>query len=133
MELGLAKERRDAAESRRIGFSQRRPEYWYSPTLDTCIYEENGWSPELETHQVVDLLTNRLLAVADIGYREEASFKTQKLTEYRIEREKLFASCAGTPAAGTTTSTNPDSDIDPLGLFSREENAKRRAQKSKPQ
>ena len=86
-----------AEEYRRAKMSQRRPEYCYSVTLQTCIYEDNGWSPEFETHSVIDLLTNHILAEADVGSGEEASFKNKKMNDYKQQREKLFAACVGAP------------------------------------
>ena len=80
-------------EDQEAGFAVLRPEFCYSATLDTCICEEQTWGRELETHQVVDLMTNHILAAADIAQRESPEIKMRKLNDYKNERDKLFATC----------------------------------------
>jgi hypothetical protein len=97
-QLALQRTDHDAAEYRRAGLTPRRPDYCYSVGLDSCIYETSGSSPQLETHEVIDLLTNRQLAAADIGYGDSPSFKVEKLAEFKRQRDKLFAGCSNSAA-----------------------------------
>jgi len=106
-ELGDATERGEAkSESEAESRTHRdismllAPEYCYSATLNTCIYE-SGWVPGLQSslnfqHMAAkDLLTNQILVDANLPLGDpENDSQRRTVEDYKRKREELFRGCA---------------------------------------
>lgn len=106
-ELGLAREQ--AAEAKAVEVEQRdpgnsyfvlRPEYCFSKTLNTCIYEEITApslrsSGRLQRMSVIDLITDNFLAdvTLNLGQAENENQRRAE-AEYKRKRDELFRGCA---------------------------------------
>ena len=96
-EIGSARERADDAAQRnaKTPYILLRPQYCYSETLNTCIYEEIFTASNDQSTTIYDLLSGEVLE----GFSKQLGEPTnatqlQNENEFKQKRKILFDACA---------------------------------------